>query len=342
LTVQAVVYASPGRLELQDRPDPTPAQDEALLAVSHVGVCGTDLLVWEGGLERVRPPVVLGHEFSASVIEAPPDTGLRPGQPVVVEPLLSCGECRPCRTGNSHVCVRLGLVGIDVDGAAAPTVAVPARRLHPVPAGLGLREAALAEPTAVACHMVNRAAVTPGMTVLVVGGGPIGVLVGLVAHANGAGLVVVSEPNKHRCAIAESVGLHTSSPDDEPTDQLSARAGDDGFDVAFELTGLGVGLQTAIAATRVRGTVLLGGLPHGAITAATAPAVLKELELRGSRVYRSADFKTALTLLADGRVPARHLITKVVALDQAIDGAFKAIRDDKEEMKVLIDVGGDA
>ena len=88
--------------------------------------------------------------------------------------------------------------------------------------------------------------------------------------------------------------------------------------------------------------MLLGGLPHGAITAATAPAVLKELELRGSRVYRSADFKTALTLLADGRVPARHLITKVVALDQAIDGAFKAIRDDKEEMKVLIDVGGDA
>jgi (R,R)-butanediol dehydrogenase/meso-butanediol dehydrogenase/diacetyl reductase len=338
--MQAVVYAGPGRLELQDRPDPSPGDDEALLAVSHVGVCGTDLLIWAGGLERVKPPVVLGHEFSATVIHAPAATGVVEGQPVVVEPLLSCGSCTPCRSGNGHVCVRLGLVGIDVDGAAAATVAVPARRLHPVPQGLGLREAALAEPTAVACHMVNRASVTPGVTVLVVGGGPIGVLVGLVALSAGAGLVVVSEPNARRRAVAEAVGLPTSTPEVEPTAALADRAGSDGFDVAFELTGLGVGLQTAIEATRVRGTVLLGGLPHGAVTVPTAPAVLKELELRGSRVYRSSDFPAALALLADGRVPASRLITKVVALDQAIDGAFRAIRDDKWEMKVLIDVGG--
>jgi 2-desacetyl-2-hydroxyethyl bacteriochlorophyllide A dehydrogenase len=340
--MQAVVYAGPGRLELQERPDPSPRDDEALLAVSHVGVCGTDLLIWEGGLERVKPPVVLGHEFSASVIHAPTSTGLVKGQPVVVEPLLTCGSCTPCRSGNGHVCVRLGLVGIDVDGAAAATVAVPARRLHRVPEGLGLREAALAEPTAVAYHMVNRASVTPGITVLVVGGGPIGVLVGLVALSAGAGLVVVSEPNARRRAVAEAVGLPTSDPGDEPTAELALRTGPDGFDVAFELTGLGVGLQTAIEATRVRGTVLLGGLPHGAVTVPTAPAVLKELELRGSRVYRSSDFPAALALLADGRVPASQLITKVVALDQAIDGAFRAIRDEKWEMKVLIDVGGDA
>jgi (R,R)-butanediol dehydrogenase / meso-butanediol dehydrogenase / diacetyl reductase len=340
--MQAVVYAGPGRLELQDRPDPAPRDDEALLAVSHVGVCGTDLLIWEGGLERVRPPVVLGHEFSATVIHAPDATGFVEGQPVVVEPLLSCGSCTPCRSGNRHVCVRLGLVGIDVDGAAAATVAVPARRLHAVPDGLALREAALAEPTAVAWHMVKRASVTPGATALVVGGGPIGVLVGLVARAAGAALVVVSEPNPRRRAVAEAVGLLTSTPDDEHTAELAARAGADGFDVAFELTGLGVGLQTAIEATRVRGTVLLGGLPHGAVTVPTAPAVLKELELRGSRVYRSDDFPAALTLLADGRVSASQLITKVVALDEAIDGAFRAIRDDKWEMKVLIDVGGGA
>jgi 2-desacetyl-2-hydroxyethyl bacteriochlorophyllide A dehydrogenase len=340
--MQAVVYAGPGRLELQNRPDPSPGDDEALLAVSHVGVCGTDLLIWEGGLTRVQPPVVLGHEFSARVISAPTATGFDEGQPVVVEPLLSCGSCAPCRSGNGHVCVRLGLVGIDVDGAAAATVAVPARRLHAVPEGLGLREAALAEPTAVACHMVDRASLAPDATVLVVGGGPIGVLVGLVALAQGAGLAVVREPNPRRRAVAETVGLSTSVPDDEPIPELATRTGADGFDVAFELTGLGVGLESAIEATRVRGTVLLGGLPHGAITVPTAPAVLKELELRGSRVYRSSDFASALALLADGRVPAPHLITKVVGLDDAIDGAFRAIRDDKWEMKVLIDVGGDA
>jgi len=255
---------------------------------------------------------------------------------------LSCGSCPPCRSGNGHVCVRLGLVGIDVDGAAASTVAVSARRLHAVPEGLGLREAALAEPTAVACHMVKRAAVAPGLAVLVVGGGPIGILVGLVARATGAELVVVREPNPRRRAVAEAVGLATSTPDDEPIGELAARVGADGFDVAFELTGLGVGLETAIEATRVRGTVLLGGLPHGAVSVATAPAVMKELELRGSRVYRSSDFPAALELLADGRVSASSLITKVVGLDEAIDGAFRAIRDDKGEMKVLIDVGGEA
>ena len=305
-------------------------------------MCGTDLLIWEGGLERVRPPVVLGHEFSATVIQAPEASGYVEGQPVVVEPLLSCGSCTPCRSGNGHVCVRLGLVGIDVDGAAAATVAVPARRLHAVPEGLGLRDAALAEPTAVACHMVNRASVTPGSTVLVVGGGPIGVLVGLVARSQApAGGRQRAEPASARRGRSGWPGRRRHRTTNPPP-KLAARAGTDGFDVAFELTGLGVGLQTAIEATRVRGTVLLGGLPHGAVTVPTAPAVLKELELRGSRVYRSGDFPAALALLADGRVPAPDLITKVVPLDEAIDGAFRAIRDDKWEMKVLIDVGGDA
>ncbi|WP_099038231.1 zinc-dependent alcohol dehydrogenase [Mycobacterium neglectum] len=339
--MQAVVYAGPGRLELQDRPDPSPGKNQALLAVSHVGVCGTDLLIWEGGLTRVRPPVVLGHEFSARVVSAPADSGFTKGRPVVVEPTLSCGSCFPCQSGNAHVCVRLGLVGIDVDGAAATHVAVPTHRLHAVPEGLSLREAALAEPTAVACHMANRAGVTPDATVLVVGGGPIGILVGLVARATGAALVVVREPNPRRRALAEAVGLATSTPDDEPDQELAVRVGADGFDVAFELTGLGVGLETAIQATRVRGTVLLGGLPHGAVGVHTAPAVMKELELRGSRVYRGGDFAAALELLADGRVSASHLITKVVGLSEAIDGAFAAIRDDKWEMKVLIDVEGD-
>lgn len=333
--MEVITYVGPRRLELDDRDEPIPGDGEVLLAVSHVGICGTDLLIWEGGLDRVPSDVILGHEFSAVVADPNGAQHLQPGDHVVVEPLLECGRCVSCRGGDYNVCSGLRLIGIDVDGAAASMVLAPAHRVYPVPPGLSLRDAALAEPTAVACHMADRAGVGPGSTAVVVGGGPIGALVALVCRDRGAARVVVSEPADDRRRLVEELELEVVDPRVQSMGEVADDLGG-GADVAFELTAVPGGLAAAIEVARPRGVVLLGGLPHGEILVATAPAVLKELTLVGARVYRSGDFAEAIRLLAEGAVPADQLITRVVPLPEAVDGAFARLRDSRTDMKILL------
>ena len=334
--MEAVVYVAPGELALAERPIPQPKEGEVLVEVAAVGICGSDLLIWGGGLARVRPPVVLGHEFSGVVADTNGCTGFADGERVVVEPLLNCGECDPCRSGNYNVCVRLGLIGIDVDGAAAPYVVVAADRLHRLPDQLSLRDAALAEPSAVALHMVRRSGVQATDTVLIVGGGPIGALVACICRAQGVQHLVVSEPNPSRRHLLDDLGFTTFDPGAQSTQELLDELTGDGFDVSFELTGVGPALTTAVELTRVHGTILLGGLPHAPVAVPIASAVMKELTLRGARVYRSDDMRDAVQLLADGAIPAARLITREVSIAEGIAGAFERLRDSRDDMKILI------
>ncbi len=334
--MQTVTYAAPHELELVDRPKPAPGPGEVLVEVAALGICGSDLLLWEGGFARVAPPVVVGHEFSGTIADANGADALAVGDRVVVEPLLNCGECAPCLRGDYNVCQRLRLIGIDVDGAVARYVVVPARRVHPIPDSLDLNDAALAEPSAVALHMAGRSGVTVDDTVLVIGGGPIGALVACVVRAKGVRRVVVSEPNASRRGLLAGLGFETFDPTADDLDALLGTLPADGFDVSFELTGVPVALGTAVRATRIQGTILLGGIPHADPPFPGATAVLKELTLRGARTYRSENVDEAIRLLADGSIPARSLVTRVVPLEAAIDGAFEALKSSRDEMKILI------
>jgi (R,R)-butanediol dehydrogenase/meso-butanediol dehydrogenase/diacetyl reductase len=254
----------------------------------------------------------------------------------VVEPLINCGECPPCLRGDYNVCQRLRLVGIDVDGAAARYVVVPARRVHLIPDSLDLNSAALAEPSAVALHMAGRSGVTRGDIVLVLGGGPIGALVACVVRAQGVDRIVISEPNASRRGLLSGLGFETFDPSADDLAVLLATLPGDGFDVTFELTGVAVALTTAVQATRIQGSILLGGIPHVDPPFPGATAVMKELTFRGARTYRSENVDEAIRLLADGSIPAKDLITRVVPLDRAIDDAFEALKSSRDEMKILI------
>lgn len=336
--MRTIVYTEPGSLQVQDRPVPTPGPGEVLVRVAWAGICGSDLLLWEGGFARVTPPVVVGHEFSGVIANANGVEGIQDGDRVVVEPLLNCGVCGRCTTGNYNVCEKLGLTGIDVDGAAADYVVVPAHRIHRIPDSLSLRDAAMAEPTAVAVHMCRRAEVRPGDSVYIAGAGPIGVLVALVARAFGAARILISEPSDQRREQVAALGFETFNP---VTDDAASIANT--FDIGFELTGVGAAAAGIVAAVRPQATILLGGLPHKPMELPVAAMVLKELVLRGSRTYRSEDVVTAIELLDAGQVPASTLITREVAIDDAIEGAFVQLRDVRSDMKILIrpDAGGD-
>ena len=201
--MRAALYVGNQEFRLEERLPSPPGPGEVRLDVAYVGICGTDLHIKHGAMDqRVSIPGVIGHEMSGTVAAVGAGVSdYAPGAAVTAMPLDWCDRCPACLAGHRHVCHNLVFVGIDSAGAMQQSWTVPERLLVRLPPGLALEHGALAEPVAVAVHDVRRGAVSPGERVLVVGGGPIGLLVACVAAAAGAE-VLVSEPNAFRRSIA--------------------------------------------------------------------------------------------------------------------------------------------
>jgi 2-desacetyl-2-hydroxyethyl bacteriochlorophyllide A dehydrogenase len=310
------------------------------LDVAYTGICGTDLHIFHGTMDkRVAVPAVLGHEMSGTVFAVGEDVSdWVVGDHAVVMPLDWCGECPACRAGNSHICHNLNFLGIDSPGSLQSRWTVPARVLVKLPPNLSLETAALAEPTAVAVHDVRRAGLVSGEQTLVVGGGPIGLLVASVARAVG-GDVVILELSAGRRAVAESLGLRAVDPTDSDiralVDDWTEGAG---VAVCFEVSGSAAGLGVGISALAVRGRLVVVAI-HSTPTPVDLHRVFwRELTLFGARVYERVDFEEAVRLLSIGEVPASQLVTRVVPLTE-MASAFELLEGGKA-MKILIDCGG--
>jgi len=232
-----------------ERPSEGIARDEALLRVRRVGICGTDLHIFQGHLDhRVPRGGVIGHETFGEVVEAPGPSGFTRGDRVVVEPVVCCGSCRACRMGASYLCYELKVLGVDLPGGMREYWAVSTSRLLRVPDSISDDHAALIEPLAVAVHDVNRADVKRDDAVLVFGGGPIGTLIALVARHRGA-RVAVAELNPFRLDILESFGLERVGPGTDVVKWTDQWTDGTGVDIAFEVTGNPVAALALLEAT---------------------------------------------------------------------------------------------
>jgi 2-desacetyl-2-hydroxyethyl bacteriochlorophyllide A dehydrogenase len=285
---------------------------------------------------RVTLPAVLGHEMSgtiASVGEGVSDWSV--GDRVTVMPLDWCGHCPACLSGNTHICHNLNFLGIDSPGSMQENWTVPARAVIALPPAVSLEAGALAEPTAVAVHDVRRSGLVAGEKTVVVGGGPIGVLIACVARATG-GEVLVLELSESRRTFIDKLGLRAIDPTDGDVQALIADwTGGAGAAVTFEVSGAVAGLETAIQAATVRGRVVVV-----AIHAAPPPVNLfrvfwRELTLIGARLYQRTDFEEALRLIEGGAVPAALMITGIAPLDD-VASAFSELESGRP-MKMLID-----
>lgn len=339
-TIAAAYYRGDKIFSVETATAAAPGENEVQVRIAYCGICGTDMHVFHGNMDaRVGLNRIVGHEMSG-IVEAigPGVTGCRPGQKVVVRPLDHCGECPACAAGHRHICHKLKFLGLDTDGAMQELWTVPEHVIHVLPDSLSLQHAALIEPVAVACHDVRLSGLTEGEDVVVIGGGPIGVLVAMVARAAG-GNVVISEVNPHRLAIAAKLGFDTMNPAE--TDLVAAindRSGGKGADVVFEVSGSqpGVDAMTAVAATRAR-------LVMVAIHAKKPQIDMfqffwRELRLIGARVYEPEDYEAAIEIIANGGVNADTIITDVSPL-RDIQTAFEALDRSPTAMKSLIKVG---
>ncbi|MCF0087892.1 MULTISPECIES: alcohol dehydrogenase catalytic domain-containing protein [unclassified Streptomyces] len=339
----AVRYISARTLDTAPALTGPPGHGEVELAPAYVGICGTDLHIFHGDMDaRVATPAVLGHEMSGRVVRVGPGVeGWRPGDAVTVMPLRWDGTCPACRSGHRHICRHLDFIGIDSPGAMQQRWTVPASTLIRLPDSIPLDRAALVEPTAVAVHDVGRAGVRDGEQVVVVGGGPVGILIALVAGAAGADVRVV-EPSAHRRLLAEELGLTAWNPVEADVPELVRQwTTDAGADVAFEVSGAAGGVETAVEVLGVRGRLCLVAIHPRPREVDLHRFFWRELTLVGARLYDLGDFEKAVALVADGTIPAARLISKVVPLTRA-PAAFEALEGGGDVMKILVDCTDEA
>jgi 2-desacetyl-2-hydroxyethyl bacteriochlorophyllide A dehydrogenase len=260
------------------------------------------------------------------------------GDPVTVMPLAWDGTCPACLAGNSHICQNLDFVGIDSPGALQSRWNVDAGLLVRLPASLSLQHAALVEPTAVAVHDVRRAELEPGQQAVVIGGGPIGVLIAAVARSFGGDVVVIELDPGRRKAIAD-LGFTVLDPLEDTVHWVEAWTGGAGADVVFEVSGSAAAVLGAVDYAKVRGTLVVVAIHPEPRPINLQRVFWRELRLLGARVYQRDDFDTAVALLDTGAIPADALITKTVPL-RDVQAAFDALTGG-EAMKILIDVQAD-
>jgi (R,R)-butanediol dehydrogenase/meso-butanediol dehydrogenase/diacetyl reductase len=331
-------YEGNRTFRIGEAPVPTPGAGEALLRVRRVGICGTDLHIFQGHLDhRIPRGGVIGHETLADVVEAPAG-GFGRGERVVVEPLRMCGECRACRMGADYLCYRLRVLGVEEPGGMQEYWAVPTARLLRVPATLGDDEAVLIEPLAVATHDVRRAEVKTGDAVLVFGGGPIGALIAMVARHRGA-RVVVSEVNPFRIEILRKLGVEVVEPTQDLRAFVHAWTGGDGADVVFEVTGNPRAVQAMTDMVRVWGTISMVAIHGEPIPVDLYRFFARELTMHGSRLYARQDWEEAIQLAATGAVTLAPLVSRRIPLEALQAGMEEALRGGPV-MKVLIELVG--
>jgi 2-desacetyl-2-hydroxyethyl bacteriochlorophyllide A dehydrogenase len=335
--MKAAYYKEKGKFEIGEGKAIAPGEGEVRLDVAYCGVCGTDVHIFHGVMDkRVGPPQIVGHEASATVAEVGPGVdNVAPGDRVVVRP-LRFGEPHPFDSGFEHVGKNLKFIGIDGAGAFQNSWTVPAYTLHKLPEDLSLKYGALIEPLAVACHDVKIGKVQSGENTVVIGGGPIGILIAYVLRARGAN-VIVSEVNETRLQALSEQGFDTVNPVKEDIEaKVSELTNETMAHVVFEVSGTQPGVTDMTKLVNVRGRIVMVAIHGGEPKKVDLFKFFwSEIQMLGARLYEAEDFDEAIALASSGQIPLDALITRVDGLDK-IQEVFEEIDKNPEGMKYLI------
>jgi L-iditol 2-dehydrogenase len=323
-------------LRLHDEPIPNPKTGEALVQVKAVGICGSDLhwFAEEGiGDARLERPLVLGHEFAGVIASGP-----RQGQRVAVDPCVTCGECEFCLQGNPNLCIAHTFAGHGLtDGGLRQYLTWPEKFLLPIPDQLTDEDGAMLEPLGVALHTVDLGHLRTGMTVGVLGCGPIGLLAIQLARLSGAVQVVATDRLPHRLEAARAVGADLvlqAEPGSLESAAILAATKGRGVDVAFEIAGENEAVETAVAVAKPGGTVVLAGIPaedHTSFTASVARR--KGLTLRMVRRMKLT-YPRAIHLVEKGLVDVRSVVTASFPIDESLQAFGQA--NARQGLKIVV------
>jgi L-iditol 2-dehydrogenase len=319
--MKALQLVDKKKLELRDLPTPDTGPADLLVRVKACGICGSDVHGYDGSTGRRIPPVVMGHE-AAGVVEraGPAADGFSPGDAVTFDSTVWCGECPFCRAGAINLCDRRRVLGVSCaeyrrDGCFAEFVAIPARIAYRLPPNMPFEHAAMTEPVSIAVHAVSRAAPALGERAVVVGAGMIGYFVVQALRAAGCADVIALDLDDAKLGMAKDAGathtLKANAPD--IIDQIQHRTAGRGADIVIEAVGANASVQTAVAAARKGGRVVLVGNLSPKVDLPLQAAVTRELTLLGSAASRG-EYPACLDMISSGRIRVQPLLSATAPL----------------------------
>ncbi len=332
-----VICETPGTLRAEDRPMPQRGDDEVLLRVKRVGVCGTDLHIFSGNQPYLNYPRVMGHELSGIVEQAPTGSLLKPGDTVYVMPYLDCGECVACRQGKTNCCVNIQVLGVHRDGAFTEYLSVAQRFVHKAE-GVSLDQAAMLEFLAIGAHAVRRADVQAGQRVLVVGAGPIGMAAMIFARLRGAKVTALDTRRDRLDFCVTHLAMDAAveiGVDDEQ--QMAALTDNEFFDVVFDATGNSKAMERGFKLVAHGGTYILISVVGATISFSDPEFHKRETTLLGSRNATAEDFDTVLAAMRAGLIPDAALNTHRLALADVPTGFDKLLDPAQGVVKAIIE-----
>lgn len=339
--MQALVYYGPEDLRLAEVADPRPTRGEALIRVKACGICGSDVHGYLGLTGRRIPPMVMGHEFAGQVVEVGDGvTGIAAGDRVSAYPVMFCGACAQCRQGNVHLCLNKKALGVlDCSGAMAEYVSVPAKILFKLADHVSYEIGSLMEPLAVACRAVNHAGDLAGKTVVVVGGGTIGLLVTVLVKAKNPAKVIVSDLSDARLDVATQMGAdRVVNPSRDKVDEVARiETNGVGADVAFEAVGATPTVQQTMACLRTGGTGVWVGNSAKMVDVNMQEIVTRELKVFGSFLYSFEEFGAVAGLLNAGKIDLAPIISlRAPMMEKGVELFARLAKNPGSLLKVIL------
>jgi 2-desacetyl-2-hydroxyethyl bacteriochlorophyllide A dehydrogenase len=336
-------------IRVGNAPDPQVGPHEVLVETSHTGICGTDLHVYRGEFRgRVTHPAIIGHEFGGIIREVGKEVkGLRPGDPVVVDPIIPCGACPTCLSGHLNVCRSLKLLGIELDGGFGQYVSAPANKIYPLPASIPMNHAPMVEMYGLGHHILQRGQVQPGERVAILGAGKLGLSVlDVLCHSASPAQTFVTDLQPFRLGIARQLGADyvLNITQEDPVERVLELTQGEGVDCVIEavghyhlVEGQEAPLAQAVKMLRSGGRIVTTGLGEPLSAVDFKTLVLKEALIIGSRVTLG-EFPRAIRLLARGLLHPELLITHQMALRDIAAAFDKVDQEDPGTLKVVLNI----
>jgi 2-desacetyl-2-hydroxyethyl bacteriochlorophyllide A dehydrogenase len=336
--MKVVVCDTPGTLRLEERPRPEPGAGEVVLRVRRMGVCGTDLHIFQGKHPYLQYPRVMGHELSGEIAAAGRGARLAEGTPVYVMPYLTCGSCVACRQGKTNCCTSLQCLGVHCDGGMGEYLALPEAVVFPTD-GIPPDQAALVEFLAIGAHAARRAGIKGGERTLVVGAGPIGIATALFAQARGAEIIFLDARQDRLAFCGTVLGLGQGVQVGEDTrERLGDLTGGEFFDLVLDATGNTGAMEQSFGWVAHGGTLVFVGVVRTDIRFSHPEFHKREATLKGSRNATVEDFREVLAAIRSGRVQVERLITHRGTLEQAPERFPAWIRPETGVVKAMIEI----
>ncbi|SMC22975.1 2-desacetyl-2-hydroxyethyl bacteriochlorophyllide A dehydrogenase [Clostridium acidisoli DSM 12555] len=329
--MKTVYLESPNNIKIRQIEEPVRKENEALIKVKVLGICGSDIGAYRGVNPLVSYPRIIGHEIAGEILEIGHNSkGIEKGERVIIDPYIYCSRCYPCSLGRTNCCEDLKVLGVHIDGGMTEFFTHPSELLFKVPENIPWEQIPMAEPLTIALHAIHRTKVKKEEHVVINGAGAIGILIALSAMAYGA-IPIVIDIVDERLEFAAKLGIKNTINISRQNAEEKIRKITNGrmSEVVIEASGANAAIRNSLDYVSYAGRIALTGWPKKETSIPTDIITKKELDIRGARTS-AGEFEEALKLMSEGIVDVKPLISKIVSIDE-VPMILKAISDHPEK-----------